>query len=65
MIVLGNTGDGGDRRTVETVRRYLASPDPILREHAAWAAARLGLDARLDTRINVRIELGALRGLTP
>ena len=46
LIVLGNTGDAADRRTVETLHRYMASSDPILREHAAWAAARLGLDTR-------------------
>jgi epoxyqueuosine reductase len=46
LIVLGNTGDADDRRTVETVHRYMGSSDPILREHADWAAARLGLDTR-------------------
>jgi epoxyqueuosine reductase len=43
LIVLGNTGDVGDRRVVEALRRYLADPDPMLREHAEWAARRLGM----------------------
>ncbi len=52
LIVLGNTGDVDDSRTAETIRRYLASPDPILREHAEWAAAKLGFETRLDTSLN-------------
>ncbi len=44
LIVLGNTGDGHDPRTVEVVRRHLAHPDPMLRAHATWAARRLGRD---------------------
>jgi epoxyqueuosine reductase len=44
LIVLGNTGDAGDCRTAATIHRYTTSSDPILREHAEWAAARLGLD---------------------
>ncbi|HWM21380.1 MAG TPA: tRNA epoxyqueuosine(34) reductase QueG [Ilumatobacteraceae bacterium] len=44
LIVLGNTGDASDDRTVATIHRYRTSSDPILREHADWAAARLGRD---------------------
>lgn len=43
LVALGNVGDPGDpdvRRVVATAR---ASHDPMLREHADWAAARLGL----------------------
>ena len=49
LIVLGNTGDADDRRTVETLHRYVASDDPILREHAEWAAARLGTRHSVST----------------
>jgi epoxyqueuosine reductase len=42
LVVLGNVGDGDDAAVAATLRRYLADPDPMLREHAAWAAARLG-----------------------
>jgi epoxyqueuosine reductase len=50
LIVLGNTGDGADVRTGETIDRYRASSDPILREHADWAAARLGIDVVRSAR---------------
>ena len=43
LVVLGNTGDAGDPAVVSTLRRYLAGDDELLREHAAWAAERLGL----------------------
>ncbi|MGD9702118.1 MAG: tRNA epoxyqueuosine(34) reductase QueG [Acidimicrobiia bacterium] len=41
LIVLGNIGDGSDPGTVALLVRHLAHPDPILRAHAIWAAARL------------------------
>ena len=41
LIVLGNIGDAADERTHRTLDRYRAHPDPILAEHADWAAARL------------------------
>ena len=42
LIVLGNRGDLTDPRTRVVLDRYLSDPDPILREHAEWAADRLG-----------------------
>jgi epoxyqueuosine reductase len=42
LVVLGNVGDGADPATAVRLRRYLADPDPMLRSHAVWAAARLG-----------------------
>jgi epoxyqueuosine reductase len=47
LIVLGNVGDPNDERVVETLRRYLSHDNGILRAHATWAAARLGLTAHL------------------
>jgi epoxyqueuosine reductase len=41
LVVLGNTGDGGDPRVRATLGRYLDGDDDLLREHAAWAAAQL------------------------
>jgi epoxyqueuosine reductase len=41
LVVLGNVGDASDPDVVQTVERYLACDDELLREHAAWAAARL------------------------
>jgi epoxyqueuosine reductase len=45
LVVLGNTGDGHDPAVVATLRRYLDGDDQLLREHAAWAAGRLGVRA--------------------
>lgn len=45
LVVLGNTGDRDDVRTRAVLARYRAHVDPILREHADWAAERLGLAA--------------------
>lgn len=44
LVVLGNVGEGADPRQREAVERYLIHPDPLLRAHAVWTAARLGLD---------------------
>ena len=61
LVVLGNTGDPTDRRTAATLARYARHPDPLLRAHAAWAAARLGRPDLLDPDDPVtRDELGAL-----
>jgi len=43
LVVLGNIGDPQDRSVVETIDRYLADADPLLGEHAAWAAEQLGI----------------------
>lgn len=46
LVVLGNVGRGDDPAVAATVRRYRAHADPLLREHAEWAAERLGLAGR-------------------
>jgi epoxyqueuosine reductase len=43
LVVLANVGDGRDRTVAGAVADALASTDPLLRGHAAWAAERLGL----------------------
>jgi epoxyqueuosine reductase len=43
LVALGNVGDGADPRVVGVLARAIAGPDPILREHAVWAAQRLRL----------------------
>ncbi len=45
LIVLGNTADPADGRVRATLTRYRHHPDAVLREHADWAADRLGLAA--------------------
>ena len=53
LIVLGNTADPADPTHGERVRavlaEYLAHHDPMLREHAEWAARRLGLTDLIST----------------
>jgi epoxyqueuosine reductase len=42
LVALGNVGDGRDGRVARALRDALAHPDPLVRAHAVWAAARLG-----------------------
>lgn len=60
LVVLGNVGSGSDPAVAETLARYLASPDPLLRSHAVWAARRLSrgdLLPNTDPDPSVRAEL--------
>jgi epoxyqueuosine reductase len=41
LIVIGNVGDPADRRVRRVVDQYRSGIDPILAEHATWAASRL------------------------
>jgi epoxyqueuosine reductase len=43
LIVLGNTGDPAEPEVRRVLDRYRTGGDPLLAEHATWAAARLGL----------------------
>ena len=66
LVALGNVGDGDDPAVVEALQRCLADPDPIVRGHAVWAAARLGRGELLaplahDDDPDVRAELSAVR----
>lgn len=42
LVVLGNVGDGRSPPVLDALQAALASPDPLLRGHAAWAAKRMG-----------------------
>jgi len=48
LVALGNTGDGNDPDTEAALGRALADPDPMITEHAAWAARKLGRDDLAD-----------------
>lgn len=48
LIVLGNIGVASEPRTLMMVKRYLANDQGVLRAHAVWAAARLGLVHLID-----------------
>ena len=41
LVVLGNAAEAGDARVRDVLMSHLDHPDPMLREHARWAAARL------------------------
>lgn len=41
LVALGNVGDGASPAVERVLRRALADDDPMVREHAEWAAARL------------------------
>jgi epoxyqueuosine reductase len=43
LVVLGNTADCAHPDTRALLERYADDPSPLLREHATWAARRLGL----------------------
>jgi epoxyqueuosine reductase len=43
LVVLGNIGSAADGTVASTIERYRRSVDDMLRRHAEWAAARLGL----------------------
>ncbi len=65
LVVLGNCGDAADADVVRVIRQYVADREPILRAHAVWAAARLGLRDLLpghDPDPLVRDELLAVAG---
>jgi epoxyqueuosine reductase len=42
LIALGNTGDPSEADVTAVVAESLGDPDPLVRAHAVWAAARLG-----------------------
>lgn len=44
LVALGNVGKGDDPATERTIRRWMAANDPLIAEHARWAARELGLD---------------------
>jgi len=45
LVVLGNVGDPSAPPVRAALERYRTGDDDLLRRHADWAAARLGLDA--------------------
>lgn len=46
LVVVGNVGDPADSRVGDVIAHYRAHIDPILSEHADWAADRLRQRAR-------------------
>jgi epoxyqueuosine reductase len=70
LLALANQADGRDPAVAGAVTRALADPDPMLRSHAVWAAARLGRADLLgavqdDADPLVRAELAQVGNVMP
>jgi epoxyqueuosine reductase len=63
LIVLGNVGELGSLRVREIAATYLEHPDPMLRAHAVWAAARLGLHELIPMHDTAPLVIEELRDL--
>ena len=64
LVVLGNVGNSTDKSVIVALSNYLGHAQPMLRAHAVWAAARLGLHSMLaltDPDEIVRDELARAR----
>ena len=48
LVVVGNVGDPADARVQRVLAHYRSHIDPILAEHATWAAERLSRRSRSD-----------------
>ncbi|MFM8955781.1 MAG: hypothetical protein ACKOH9_08350, partial [Actinomycetota bacterium] len=64
LIILGNIGDPADERVAEILGDYLSHRDAVLRAHAVWATARLGLHDLLPHSDPDELVLTELRNLT-
>ena len=70
LVVLGNVGDAADPRQRAAVERWCRDGDELLRAHAVWAAARLGLadlveGGRDDPSALVRAEVAMAPSVPP
>jgi len=63
LLVLGNIGDRRDENVVNAISRYLEHPDPMLRAHAVWSAARLNLFDLIPTHDTAPLVVDELRNL--
>ena len=63
LLVLGNIGDRADENVVGAISRYLEHPDPMLRAHAVWSAARLNLFDLIPTHDTAPLVVDELQNL--
>lgn len=48
LVALANSASEADDKVSLLIARYLSDPDPLLRSHAVWAAARIGRSDLLE-----------------
>ncbi len=70
LVVLGNVGDPRDPRVTATLERFACHDDHLLRAHAVWACARLGLAQIVDRALDdpdaaVRAEAALAPAVSP
>jgi epoxyqueuosine reductase len=63
LLVLGNIGERTDENVVGAISRYLEHPDPMLRAHAVWSAARLNLFDLIPTHDTAPLVVDELQNL--
>ena len=63
LIILGNVADGSKAEVQSAIVRYLQHPQPVLRAHAVWAAARLNLQHFINFSDNDPLVADELRSL--
>jgi epoxyqueuosine reductase len=63
LIVLGNIGNANDEGVRNAIQKFCEHAEPMLRAHALWSAARLGLHQFIPTTDEDPVVMDELRNL--
>jgi epoxyqueuosine reductase len=63
LIVLGNIGSANDEGVRGAIQKFCAHAEPMLRAHAIWSAARLGLHQFIPATDEDAVVIEELRNL--
>jgi epoxyqueuosine reductase len=63
LIVLGNIGSANDEGVRDAIQKFCAHAEPMLRAHAIWSAARLGLHQFIPVTDEDAVVVEELRNL--
>ena len=63
LIVLGNIGSANDEGVRDAIQKFCAHAEPMLRAHAIWSAARLGLHQFIPATDEDAVVIEELRNL--
>ena len=63
LIVLGNIGSANDEGVRNAIQKFCAHAEPMLRAHAIWSAARLGLHQFISATDDDPVVIEELRNL--